>query len=81
MPKDTTVKSSSKSSPVPSQSRTALDVVVSQLVRAAVGGVPSSIKDQDLDKYVAELVLKEAAAKEARYHKEGVRAYLPHNEL
>jgi hypothetical protein len=61
-----------------SKPKSALDIVVNQLVRASVGGVPSTISDEDLDKYVADLVLKEAAAKNKQYNKEGVRAYLPH---
>ncbi|GBC07155.1 hypothetical protein RclHR1_00730004 [Rhizophagus clarus] len=57
--------------------KSALDVAVNQLVRASVGGVPSTISDESLDKYVADLILKEAAAKNKQYNKEGVRAYLP----
>lgn len=58
--------------------KSALDAVVNQLVRASVGGVPSEISDENLDKYVADLILKEAAAKNKQYNREGVRAYLPH---
>ncbi|KAG9287295.1 hypothetical protein G9A89_008925 [Geosiphon pyriformis] len=61
-----------------SKPKSALDLVVNQLVRASVGGVPSSLPDEDLDRYVADLILKEAAAKSQKYNKEGVRAYLPH---
>jgi hypothetical protein len=60
--------------------KSALDVAVNQLVRASVGGVPSTISDESLDKYVADLILKEAAAKNKQYNKEGVKAYLPHTE-
>src|SRR3954447_23840719 len=60
-----------------SRPKSALDAVVNQLVRASVGGVPSTIPDDDLDKYVADLILKEAAVKNKQYNKEGVRAYLP----
>ncbi len=59
-------------------SKSALDVVVNQLVRASVGGVPSTLPDEDLDKYVADLILKEASDKNKIYNKEGIRAYLPH---
>ncbi|CAG8787820.1 5066_t:CDS:2, partial [Racocetra fulgida] len=34
----------------------------------------------DLDKYVADLIMKEASAKNKLYNKEGIRAYLPHTE-
>ncbi|CAG8552606.1 793_t:CDS:2 [Paraglomus occultum] len=61
--------------------KSALDIAVSQLVRAAVGGIPSSIPDEDLNKYVADLILKEAEAKNLKYKKEGVRAFLPHTGL
>ncbi|CAG8600474.1 720_t:CDS:2 [Ambispora gerdemannii] len=63
--------------PQPSKPKSALDVVVNQLVRASLGGVPSSLPDEDLDKYVADLILKEAAAKNKLFNKEGIRAYLP----
>ncbi|RGB43986.1 hypothetical protein C1646_679617 [Rhizophagus diaphanus] len=58
--------------------KSALDVAVNQLVRASVGGVPSTISDESLDKYVADLILKEAATKNKQYNKDGLRAYLPH---
>uniref|UniRef100_U9TPA7 Uncharacterized protein n=1 Tax=Rhizophagus irregularis (strain DAOM 181602 / DAOM 197198 / MUCL 43194) TaxID=747089 RepID=U9TPA7_RHIID len=58
--------------------KSALDVAVNQLVRASVGGVPSTISDESLDKYVADLILKEAATKNKEYNKDGLRAYLPH---
>ncbi|CAI2164813.1 302_t:CDS:2 [Funneliformis geosporum] len=61
------------------EQKSALDVAVNQLVRASVGGnVPSTLPDEDLDKYIADLVLKEASAKNKMYNKEGIRAYLPH---
>ncbi|CAG8526621.1 15837_t:CDS:2 [Acaulospora colombiana] len=61
----------------PTKPKSALDVAVNKLVRASVGGVPSTICDEDLDKYVAELILKEASEKNKLYNKEGIRAYLP----
>lgn len=39
--------------------------------------VPSSVTDEDLDKHVAELILKEAKQKAQQYLEHGVKAYLP----
>jgi len=53
-----------------------LSNVVSSLVRAQMGSsLPRSTLDEELDKRVAELILKEARQKEARYLKTG--SYLP----
>lgn len=42
--------------------------------------VEPGVKDEDLDRYVAELILKEAKQAEERYKgKEGIKAYLPQN--
>jgi len=38
--------------------------------------VPSSVTDDDLDRHVAELILKEAKRKAERYDKDGIRAFL-----
>ncbi|OBZ68630.1 hypothetical protein A0H81_11473 [Grifola frondosa] len=55
-----------------------LSSVVSNLVRASMGtSLSSTITDEDLDRHVAELILKEAKQKAERYGKEGMRAYLP----
>ena len=55
-----------------------LSSVVSNLVRAQMGAsVPSSVSDDDLDRHVAELILKEAKQKLERYGTDGIRAYLP----
>ncbi|TFY50213.1 hypothetical protein EVG20_g11653 [Dentipellis fragilis] len=55
-----------------------LSSVVSDLVRAQMGAsVPGSITNDDLDRHVAELILKEAKQKAERYGKEGVKAFLP----
>jgi len=72
---------SKQQSSEPPRPKSALDIAVSQLVRAAVGGIPSSIPDEDLNKYVADLILKEAEAKNIKYKKEGVKAFLPHTGL
>ncbi|KZT51034.1 hypothetical protein CALCODRAFT_504024 [Calocera cornea HHB12733] len=55
-----------------------LSSVVSKLVRASHGSaIPDSVPDEELDRVVAELILKEAREKEAKYGKDGVAAYLP----
>ncbi|EJU02701.1 hypothetical protein DACRYDRAFT_115712 [Dacryopinax primogenitus] len=55
-----------------------LSSVVSKLVRASHGSaIPDSVPDEDLDRVVAELILKEAREKELTYGKEGIGAYLP----
>lgn len=57
---------------------TSLSSVVSGLVRAQMGtSVSSTVTDEDLDRHVAELILKEAKKKAEQYGKQGVSAYLP----
>jgi hypothetical protein len=57
---------------------TSLSSVVSGLVRAQMGtSVSSSITNEDLDRHVAELILKEAKKKADQYSQQGIRAYLP----
>lgn len=59
-----------------------LSTVVSQLVRASMGAsLQPTVTDEDLDRHVAELILKEARQKEEKYGKDGIRAYLPHSSL
>lgn len=59
-------------------SKSTLSSVVSTLVRASVGtSVPSTVSDKDLDKHVADLILKEAKQKAESYSKLGIKAYLP----
>ncbi|KAG9043710.1 hypothetical protein FS837_009216 [Tulasnella sp. UAMH 9824] len=60
-------------------SSSSLSSVVSNLVRAQLGAsVSSEVTDEDLDKHVADLILREAKQKEEKYFgKEGVRAYYP----
>lgn len=55
-----------------------LSSVVSNLVRAQMGAsVATAVPDDDLDQHVAQLILKEARQKEARYKgRDGIRAYL-----
>ncbi|KAF9787315.1 hypothetical protein BJ322DRAFT_716365 [Thelephora terrestris] len=55
-----------------------LSSVVSGLVRAQVGSsVPSSVQEDEVDRYVQELILKEAKQKAERYSNLGIQAYLP----
>lgn len=53
--------------------------VVSGLVRASLGStVSASVSDEDLDRHVRELILKEAKEKEEKYlGTAGMRAYVP----
>jgi hypothetical protein len=66
-----------------SAATSSLSSVVSQLTRASMGAsVSATVKDEDLDRYVAELILKEAKQAEEMYKgKDGIRAYLPHTGL
>jgi hypothetical protein len=61
------------------QSRSGLSSAVSDLMRAAAGGDTSKVADEDLDKYVADMLLKEAKAKNKKYNDVGIRAYLPNS--
>ncbi|KAG6894595.1 hypothetical protein C0992_005471 [Termitomyces sp. T32_za158] len=55
-----------------------LSSVVSNLVRASMGtSVSSTVTDEDLDRHVAELILKEAKKKAEKYGTQGIRAFLP----
>jgi len=57
---------------------TSLSSVVSGLVRAQMGkSVSSTVTDEDLDRHVAELILKEAKKKAEQYGQQGISAYLP----
>lgn len=58
-------------------SKSSLSSVVSDLVRAQMGtSVSNTVTDEDLDRHVAELILKEAKQKAERYGQDGIRAYL-----
>ncbi|KAG2070882.1 hypothetical protein BDR04DRAFT_1231377 [Suillus decipiens] len=58
--------------------KSSLSSVVSNLVRASMGtAVSPSITDDDLDRHVAELILREAKQKAESYGEVGIRAYLP----
>jgi hypothetical protein len=43
--------------------------------------VSNTVTDEDLDRHVAELILKEAKQKAERYGLHGMRAYLPNSGL
>ena len=43
--------------------------------------VSNTVTDEELDRHVAELILKEAKQKAERYAEHGVKAYLPEYAL
>ncbi|KAF9960626.1 hypothetical protein BGZ70_008544 [Mortierella alpina] len=49
--------------------------IVSNLVRAAIGGNHAHVPDQDLDKYVADMIMKSANHAHEDYKKKGLDAY------
>ena len=54
-----------------------LSSVVSNLVRASMGtSISNMVTDDDLDRHVAELIVKEAKRKAERYGQQGIRAYI-----
>lgn len=62
--------------------QSSLSSVVSKLVRASYGqSIPATTPDDEIDREVAKLILKEAKQKEELYNKQGLRAYLPHTGL
>ncbi|KAI8586972.1 hypothetical protein BDZ88DRAFT_263155 [Geranomyces variabilis] len=63
-PQDATSASASSTS---SAKPSALNSVVSSLMRAAIGGVPSTVSDDELQRYIADKVLEDAAKSNARY--------------
>ena len=55
-----------------------LSSVVSGLVRAQMGSsVSNNVQDDEVDRYVQELILKEAKQKAEQYGSLGIQAYLP----
>ncbi|KAJ3184219.1 hypothetical protein HDU87_005066 [Geranomyces variabilis] len=58
---------SASASSSPSARPSALNSVVSSLMRAAIGGVPSTVSDDELQRYIADKVLEDAAKSNARY--------------
>jgi len=70
---------SSNSSTVNDKPNT-LSHVVSNLVRAQMGtSLSPTVTDEDLDRHVAELILKEAKKKAEKYSQHGIRAYIASN--
>ncbi|KAI9199814.1 uncharacterized protein BJ171DRAFT_584861 [Polychytrium aggregatum] len=69
----------SSSGPVASRATgpatTSLDSVVNKLVRAAVGGKAADVPDGDMEKYVVEMMMKEASAAKRKYEQRGAAAY------
>lgn len=60
-----------------SDSTNGLSSVVSSLVRAQMGAsVSSDVTDEDLDRHVADLLIKEAKKRAETYSQRGVRAYI-----
>ncbi|KAJ3053925.1 hypothetical protein HK097_003075 [Rhizophlyctis rosea] len=59
-----------------SSEKGALNSVVSSLTRAALGNSATDVQDDDIDRYVAELIASEAAAANSRYDTFGVSAFL-----
>ncbi|KZT73362.1 hypothetical protein DAEQUDRAFT_748928 [Daedalea quercina L-15889] len=58
-----------------------LSSVVSNLVRAQMGtSLAPTVTDEDLDRHVAELILKEAKQKAEKYGQDGIKAYLRSND-
>ena len=54
--------------------------MVSDLVRAQMGtSLSSSVTDEELDRHVAELIVKEAKKKAELYMQSGIRAYTKNN--
>jgi hypothetical protein len=61
-------------------SSSSLSSVVSNLVRAQMGTtLAPTVTDEDLDRHVAELILKEAKKKAERYGQQGIRALISSN--
>lgn len=57
-----------------------LSSVVSNLVRSSMGtSVSRNVTDDDLDRHVAELIVREAKKKAERYGQQGIRAYVSSN--
>ncbi|KAF9573333.1 hypothetical protein EC968_008787 [Mortierella alpina] len=57
------------------QTTNTLSSIVSNLVRAAIGGNHEHVPDQDLDKYVADMIMKSANHAHEDYKTKGLDAY------
>jgi hypothetical protein len=59
------------------ESSSSLSSVVSGLMRASMGAsVSNTVTDEDLDREIAEIILREAKKKTEKYQETGIRAYL-----
>ncbi|KAF9207952.1 hypothetical protein BGZ49_010148 [Haplosporangium sp. Z 27] len=56
-----------------------LNSIVSNLVRAAIGGNHQDVPDNDLDKYVADMIMKSAIKTGKQYQSIGLQAYTSAN--
>ncbi|KAI9483401.1 MAG: hypothetical protein EXX96DRAFT_558074 [Benjaminiella poitrasii] len=65
---------------MPPKKTNAISNVVNDLMRAAAGASAKDIADEDIDKYVADLILKEAEEKRKKYNEIGVQAYQPQHK-
>ncbi|KAF9107588.1 hypothetical protein BGX27_008686 [Mortierella sp. AM989] len=70
-------KKTSLKDPKPSNT---LSSIVSDLVRAAIGGNHNDVPDEDLDKYVADMIMKSASKTEKQYQSVGLKAYTSPND-
>lgn len=52
-----------------------LSDIVSSLTRAQVGSAAASVADDELDKHIAEMLLKEAKQKDQMWGERGTKAY------
>lgn len=72
MYKETREETSTPLGPDAAMANSSFSSVVSGLVRAQMGSsIPSNTVDEELDRRVAELILKEARQKEAKYGRTG----------
>lgn len=64
-----------KAASKPKPSFSSLTSIVSNLVRAAAGSSAEAIPDHELDRHVADLLLKEATEKQKAWGERGTKAY------
>lgn len=69
-----------KAKAAPTVNHSSLSSIVSNLVRAQAGASASAIPDDELDRHVADLLLKEASEKQKAWGTQGTRAYLDDDE-
>ena len=59
----------------PTKPNNAVGNAVNDLIRAAAGSGARNVSDTDIDKYIADMILKEAEEKRKKYNVVGVQAY------